>query len=120
MPAKSDSLTWWQFLAASSVGIIVTMLGFWLSGVGNLPARAEVRNMISEQSPYVMDRAVIQQRLESHEKVLGATQDHLNRLADQITELVKAQEKVSGKLETLLELLSTNQVQHKGVAHERQ
>ena len=91
----------WENLATTCVGIIVTMLGFWVTIGKNMTTKAEVLNMIETQSPYVHDRQFIMERLNNNKETQAAFASALQRNSEVMNEL-KVQIAMLGKtLETL-------------------
>ena len=61
-------LNFWQSLATVSIGIIVTLLGFW-AGVGKkIVTKDEISEMIKIESVYNQDRQFIMERLSSNKE----------------------------------------------------
>lgn len=77
----------WENIATTSIGIIVTMLGFWITIGRNMATKAEVLNMIDNQSPYVHDRQFIMERLNVNKETQAAFSSALQRNSDVMTEL---------------------------------
>lgn len=77
----------WENIATTSVGIIVTMLGFWFTIGRNMATKADVLNMIDTQSPYVHDRQFIMERLNVNKETQAAFASALQRNSDVMTEL---------------------------------
>ena len=77
----------WQSLATTLVGIMVTMMGFWVAIGRNMATKAEVLVMIETQSPYVTDRQFIMERLSSNKENQAAFANALQRNADVMNEL---------------------------------
>jgi hypothetical protein len=91
----------WENLATTCVGIIVTMLGFWVTIGKNMTTKADVLNMIETQSPYVHDRQFIMERLNNNKETQAAFASALQRNSEVMNEL-KVQIAMLGKtLETL-------------------
>lgn len=91
----------WENIATTSIGIIVTMLGFWVTIGRNMTTKADVLNMIETQSPYVHDRQFIMERLNSGKESQAAFATALQRNTEVMNEL-KVQIAMLGKtLETL-------------------
>lgn len=96
----------WQSLATASIGIIVTMMGFWVAIGRNMATKAEVAHMIETQSPYVHDRQFIMERLaankESQAQLSSALQrnsDVMNELKIQLVTLGKTLEALEDRIE---------------------
>jgi hypothetical protein len=77
----------WQNIATTAVGIIVTMIGFWMTIGKNMTTKAEVLSMIETQSPYVHDRQFIMERLNSGKESQAAFATALQRNTEVMNEL---------------------------------
>ncbi|NDC71870.1 MAG: hypothetical protein EBZ62_00245 [Sphingobacteriia bacterium] len=77
----------WENLATTSIGIIVTMLGFWVTIGKNMTTKAEVLSMIETQSPYVHDRQFIMERLNTNKETQAAFANALQRNTEVMNEL---------------------------------
>ena len=61
-------LNFWQALATGSIGIIVTLVAFWV-GIGRkIVSRDEISEMIKSESTYLQDKQFIMERLNSHKE----------------------------------------------------
>jgi hypothetical protein len=77
----------WQAVASISLGIIVTLIGFW-AGIGKkLVSREEILNMIETSSPYVTDKQFIMERLSSNKEIQSAFANALQRNTEVMNEL---------------------------------
>ena len=56
----------WENVATTSLGIIVTMIGFWVTVGKNMTTKSEVLELIKNQSPYNQDRQTIFERLDNN------------------------------------------------------
>lgn len=84
----SDTLiNFWQTLATASIGIIVTMMGFWLTIGRNMTTKNEVLHMIETQSPYNQDKQFIMERLSANKETQAAFASALQRNTEVMTEL---------------------------------
>jgi hypothetical protein len=92
----------WENIATTSIGIIVTMLGFWVTIGRNMATKSEVLAMIETQSPYVHDRQFIMERLNSNKENQTAFANALQRNSDVMNEL-KVQIGILGKTLEALE-----------------
>jgi len=92
----------WENLATTAIGIIVTMLGFWVTIGRNMATKAEVSHMIETQSPYVHDRQFIMERLNSGKESQAAFATALQRNTEVMNEL-KIQIAMLGKTLEALE-----------------
>lgn len=77
----------WENIATTSIGIIVTMLGFWVTIGRNMTTKADVLNMIETQSPYIHDRQFIMERLNTNKEIQAAFSNALQRNTDVMNEL---------------------------------
>ena len=77
----------WENIATTSLGIIVTMIGFWFTIGRNMASKSDVLNMIENQSPYVHERQFIMERLNSNKEAQTAFAAALQRNSDVMTEL---------------------------------
>lgn len=77
----------WQSLATASIGIIVTMMGFWVAIGRNMATKAEVSHMIETQSPYIHDRQFIMERLNTNKETQAAFSTALQRNTEVMNEL---------------------------------
>ena len=98
----SDTIIhFWENIATTSIGVIVTMLGFWVTIGRNMTTKAEVLVMIETQSPYTHDRQFIMERLNTNKETQTAFANALQRNSEVMTEL-KIQISILGKtLESL-------------------
>ena len=96
----------WENLATTSIGIIVTMLGFWITIGRNMATKAEVAHMIDTQSPYIHDRQFIMERLANNKEsqaafsmALQRNTEVMNELKIQIAMLGKTLEAIENRIE---------------------
>jgi len=96
----------WENIATTSIGIIVTMLGFWFTIGRNMTTKAEVLSMIETQSPYLHDRQFIMERLNINKEsqaafslALQRNSDVMNDLKIQIATLGKTLEALESRIE---------------------
>ncbi len=98
----------WENIATTSIGIIVTMIGFWVAIGRNMATKSEVSHMIETQSPYNVDRQFIMERLASNKETQAAFAFALQRNTEVMTEL-KIQIATLGKtLEALEDRMERN------------
>jgi hypothetical protein len=98
----------WENLATTCIGIIVTMMGFWVAIGRNMATKAEVVEMLETKSPYLQDRQFIMERLNSNKEIQSAFANALQRNTDVLNEL-KVQIATLGKtLEALEERIERN------------
>jgi hypothetical protein len=77
----------WESVATTSVGIIVTMIGFWVFIGKNMATKAEVVEMIEIKNPYTQDRQFIMERLNTNKETQAAFAMALQRNTEVMTEL---------------------------------
>jgi len=99
----SDTIIhFWENIATTSIGIIVTMVGFWVAIGRNIATKAEVSHMIDTQSPYLHDRQFIMERLNTNKETQAAFANALQRNTEVMNEL-KVQIVMLGKTLEALE-----------------
>lgn len=99
----SDTIIhFWENIATTSIGIIVTMVGFWVAIGRNMATKAEVSHMIDTQSPYLHDRQFIMERLNTNKETQAAFANALQRNTEVMNEL-KVQIVMLGKTLEALE-----------------
>lgn len=86
----------WENIATTSLGIIVTMIGFWVTIGRNMATKAEVSHMIETLSPYNQDRQFIMERLAVNKESQAQLSMALQKNTEVMSEL-KAQIAVLGK-----------------------
>ena len=98
----SDAIIhFWEIIALTSIGIIITLIGSWLVIGKNMVTRAEVSVMIETQSIYALDRPLIMERLATNKETLATFSIVIDRNTEVMTDL-KVQIATLGKtLETL-------------------
>lgn len=96
----------WENIATTSIGIIVTMLGFWVAIGRNMATKSDVLVMIETQSPYIHDRQFIMERLNSGKEsqvafaaALQRNTEVMNELKVQIMVLAKTLETLESRIE---------------------
>jgi hypothetical protein len=77
----------WENIATTSIGIIVTMIGFWVAIGRNMATKTEVADMIETKSPYLIDRQFIMERLAINKETQAALTSMLQRNTEVMTEL---------------------------------
>ena len=99
----SDTIIhFWENIATTSIGIIVTMLGFWVAIGKNMVTKAEVTEIIKNDSPYLQDRQFIMERLAINKETQAAFANALQRNTEVMNEL-KVQIATLGKTLEALE-----------------
>jgi len=92
----------WENIATTCIGIIVTMLGFWVAIGKNMATRAEVSEIVKNDSPYLQDRQFIMERLNTNKETQAAFASALQRNTEVMNEL-KVQIATLGKTLEALE-----------------
>jgi hypothetical protein len=95
-------INFWQSLATASIGIVVTMGGFWVMIGRNMATKSEVAHMIETMSPYAHDRQFIMERLANNKENQAAFAMALQRNTEVMNEL-KIQIAMLGKTLEALE-----------------
>lgn len=91
----------WQNVATTSIGVIITLIGFWAAIIRHMATKQEVCEMIENRSPYVQDRQFIMERLAVNKEIQAQLSSALQRNTEVMNEL-KVQIATLGKtLETL-------------------
>jgi hypothetical protein len=80
-------IQFWESVATTSIGIIVTMIGFWVAIGRNMATKAEVADMIETKSPYSQDRQFIMERLAINKETQAALTNMLQRNTEVMNEL---------------------------------
>jgi hypothetical protein len=84
----SDTIIhFWENIATTSIGIIVTMMGFWVAIGKKMVTKAEVAELIKNESPYLQDRQFIMERLAINKESQAALSIALQRNTEVMTEL---------------------------------
>jgi hypothetical protein len=103
---SENIIHFWENIATTSIGIIVTMIGFWVTIGKNMATKSEVCDMIETKSPYVQDRQFIMERLalskETQTLMANALQKNtevMNELKIQIATLGKTLEALEDRIE---------------------
>ncbi len=95
-------VNFWQNIATTCIGIVVTMIGFWVTIGKNMVTRAEVSDIIKNESPYNQDRQFIMERLASNKETQALLTNMLQRNTEVMNEL-KVQIAMLGKTLEALE-----------------
>lgn len=80
-------VNFWQVVATTSVGIIITMLGFWVTIGRHMTSKSDVLHMIETQSPYAQDKQFIMERLSANKETQAAFAHALQRNTEVMNEL---------------------------------
>jgi predicted RND superfamily exporter protein len=95
-------LHFWQSLATVSIGIIVTLIGFWVSIGKKVVTKEEITKMIQNETPYCKDREFIMERLATNKETQMALSITLQKVIEVMNEL-KVQIATLGKTLEALE-----------------
>lgn len=99
----TDTIThFWENIATTSIGIIVTMIGFWVAVGRHMVTKSEVTDIVKNDSPYLQDRQFIMERLNSNKEIQSAFAMALQRNTEVLNEL-KVQIATLGKTLEALE-----------------
>jgi hypothetical protein len=99
---NENIIHFWENIATTLIGVIITMLGFWVTIGRNMATKAEVLHLIETQSPYLHDKQFIMERLASNKETQAAFSNALQRNTEVMTEL-KIQIAMLGKTLEALE-----------------
>lgn len=77
----------WENLATTCIGIIVTMMGFWVAIGRNMATKNEVIEIVESKSPYLQDRQFIMERLAINKETQAALTNMLQRNTEVMNEL---------------------------------
>lgn len=99
----SDINNIWQYIATTSLGIIISMATFWLTTARHMVHKDEVSRMIETQSPYIHDKQFIMERLAVNKETQAQFSLALQRNADVMNELRLQLATLGKTLETLEE-----------------
>ena len=96
----------WENIATTSIGIIVTMMGFWVAIGKKMVTKAEVLEIVKSDSPYLQDRQFIMERLAVNKEsqaaltlMLQRNTEVMNELKIQIATLGKTLEALEDRIE---------------------
>jgi hypothetical protein len=92
----------WENIATTSIGIIVTMLGFWVAIGRKMVTKSEVLEIVKNESPYLIDRQFIMERLAMNKETQAAFANALQRNTEVMNDL-KVQLATLGKTLEALE-----------------
>jgi len=77
----------WQVLATTLGGIIVTLIIFWAGVVRHMATKKDVCEMIETRSPYINDRNYIMERLAVNKEIQGQLSTALQKNCEVMTDL---------------------------------
>jgi hypothetical protein len=96
----------WQALATVGLGIIVTLIGFWVNIGKKIVSRDEIAEMIKTESIYSQDRQFIMERLSTHKEdqktmtlMLQRNTEVMHELKIQIATLGKTLEALEARID---------------------
>jgi hypothetical protein len=92
----------WQSVATTAVGIVITLIGFWAGVIRHMATKQDVCEMIETRSPYVNDRKYIMERLAVNKEMQVQLSTALQRNAEVMNDL-KVQIATLGKTLEALE-----------------
>lgn len=95
-------INFWSNVATTSIGIIVTMMGFWVAIGRKMVTKSEVMDLLEHESPYMKDRQFIMERLAVNKESQAAFANALQRNSDVMNDL-KVQIATLGKTLEALE-----------------
>jgi hypothetical protein len=80
-------LHFWQALATASIGIIVTLISFWVGLGRKIVTKEEITKMIQNETPYCKDREFIMERLATNKETQMALSITLQKVIEVMNEL---------------------------------
>ena len=96
----------WQNIATTAIGVIITLVGFWAAVIRHMATKQEVCEMIATRSPYVEDRQYIMEKLAMNKEIqaqlsttLQRNTEVMNELKVQIATLAKTLETIEYRIE---------------------
>jgi hypothetical protein len=98
---NENILHFWENLAAGSIGVVISMIGFWVAFGKNVITKSDVCEMIETKGPYVKDRQFIMERLSVNKETQAAFSLALQRNTEVMNELKIQIATLGQTLETL-------------------
>lgn len=102
----SDMNEIWKYIATTSLGIIISMIGFWFSIAKNIISKSEVIELLEIKSPYLQDKQFIMERLAVNKEnqtnfalALQRNTEVMNELKIQLATLGKTLEALEERIE---------------------
>jgi predicted RND superfamily exporter protein len=96
----------WKYIATTSLGIIISMVGFWFTVARHMITKAEVVEMLETKSPYLQDKHFIMERLAVNKEnqaqfalALQRNTEVMNELKIQLATLGKTLEALEERIE---------------------
>jgi hypothetical protein len=106
MFSNENLFSFWQTLASTAIGIIITLVAFWAGVIRHMVTKQEVCELIETRSPYVNDRQFIMERLAVNKEIqaqlslaLQRNNEVMNELKVQIATLGKTLEALEDRIE---------------------
>lgn len=103
---SDNIINFWQNVATTCIGIIVTMMGFWVAIGRNMTTKSEVLHIVETQSLYIHERQFIFERLNNNKEnqalfatALQRNTEVMNELKVQIAMLSKTLEALEFRIE---------------------
>ena len=96
----------WKYVATTSLGIIISMVGFWFTIARHMISKSEVIELLETKSPYLQDRQFIMERLAVNKEnqaqfalALQRNTEVMNELKIQLATLGKTLEALEERIE---------------------
>lgn len=101
-------LNFWQAVASAALGVMITLISFWVGINKKIVTKDEISRMIQHETPYGKDREFIMERLAINKETQAALSITLQKVIEVMNEL-KIQIATLGKtLEALEERIERN------------
>jgi len=84
---NENIIHFWQSVATVSIGIIVTLIGFWVGLGRKIVSKEEISRMIQSETPYCKDREFIMERLSVNKETQAALSVTLQKVIEVMSEL---------------------------------
>lgn len=96
----------WQYIATTSLGIIISMATFWFTMARHMVHKDEIAELIETKSPYLQDKQFIMERLAVNKETqaqfslaLQRNTEVMNELRLQLATLGKTLEALEERIE---------------------
>lgn len=96
----------WKYIATTSLGIIISMVGFWFTIARHMISKSEVIELLETKSPYLQDKQFIMERLAVNKEnqaqfalALQRNTEVMNELKIQLATLGKTLEALEERIE---------------------
>ena len=103
---NENIIHFWETIAAGSIGVILSMIGFWFALGRHIITRSDICDMIENKGPYIKERQFIMERLSSYKEnhtiltnMLQRNTEVMNELKVQIATLGKTLEALEERIE---------------------